>query len=51
MVNIRHGQGVTTVEADMLGRFSAEDVPPVQISLRCRLGPGQAPIVTGWISL
>ena len=50
-VDIRHGQGVTTVEADTLGRFSAEEVPSGQISLRCRLGPDQAPIVTGWISL
>ena len=50
-VDIRHGQGVTTVEADTLGRFSAEEVPSGQISLRCRLGSDQAPIVTGWISL
>jgi len=50
-VDIRHGQGVTTVEADTLGRFSAEDIPSGQISLRCRLGSDQAPIVTGWISL
>lgn len=39
------------VEADTLGRISAEDIPSGQISLRCRLGPDQAPIVTGWISL
>jgi len=51
VVDIRHGQGVTTVEADTLGRFSAEEVPSGQISLRCRLGSDQAPIVTGWISL
>jgi hypothetical protein len=51
VVDIRHGQGVTTVEADTLGRFSAEDIPSGQISLRCRLGSDQAPIVTGWISL
>ena len=51
VVDIRHGQGVTTVEADTLGRFSAEDIPAGQISLRCRLGSDQAPIVTGWISL
>jgi hypothetical protein len=50
-VDIRHGHGVTTVEADTLGRFSAEDIPSGQISLRCRLGSDQAPIVTGWISL
>jgi hypothetical protein len=51
VVDIRHGQGVTTVEADTFGRFSAEQVPSGQISLRCRLGSDQAPIVTGWISL
>lgn len=51
MVDIRHGHGVITVEADTLGRFSAEEVPFGQISLRCRLGSDQAPIVTGWISL
>jgi hypothetical protein len=51
VVDIRHGQGVTAVEADTLGRFSAEDIPSGQISLRCRLGSDQAPIVTGWISL
>ena len=51
VVDIRHGQGVTTVEADTHGRFSAEEVPSGQISLRCRLGSDQAPIVTGWISL
>ena len=50
-MDIRHGQGVTTVEADTLGRFSAEEVPSGQISLRCPVGPDQAPIVTGWISL
>jgi hypothetical protein len=51
VVDIRHGRGVITVEADTLGRFSAEEVPFGQISLRCRLGSDQAPIVTGWISL
>ena len=51
VVDIRHGQGVTTVEADTLGQFSAEEIPSGQISLRCRLGSDQAPIVTGWISL
>jgi hypothetical protein len=50
-VDIRHGHGVITVEADSLGRFSAEEVPFGQVSLRCHLGSDQAPIVTGWISL
>jgi hypothetical protein len=51
VVDIRHGHGVISVEADPLGRFSAEEVPFGQVSLRCRLGSDQAPIVTGWISL
>ena len=53
VVDIRHGQGVITVEADPLGRFSADEVPFGQISLRCRLGSqtDQSPVVTGWISL
>jgi hypothetical protein len=53
LVDIRHEQGVITVEADSLGRFSADDVPLGQISLRCRLGTetDQSPVVTGWITL
>jgi hypothetical protein len=51
MVEISHGQGVLTVEADTLGQFSAKEVPFGQISLRCRLGSGQSPVVTGWIIL
>jgi hypothetical protein len=51
LVDIRHADGVLTVEADSLGRFSAEAVPPGQISLRCRLGPetDDSTVVTGWI--
>jgi hypothetical protein len=51
VVEIRHGQGLITVEADPLGRFSADEVPFGQVSLRCRLGSDQSPVVTGWISL
>ena len=51
VVDIRHGQGVITVEADSLGRFSADEVPFGQIGLRCRLGSDQSPVVTGWITL
>jgi hypothetical protein len=51
VVDIRHGHGVITVEAGTLGRFSAEEVPFGQVSLRCRLGGDRAPVVTGWISL
>jgi hypothetical protein len=48
VVDIRHSAGVITVEADALGRFTAESVPPGAVSMRCRLG---TPISTGWIAL
>jgi hypothetical protein len=53
VVDIRHADGVIAVEADDLGRFSAEAVPPGQISLRSRLGPvtDQSSVVTGWVSV
>jgi hypothetical protein len=53
IVDIRHADGVTTAEADELGRFSAEIVPLGQISLRCRLGTGagHSHVVTGWITI
>lgn len=51
VVDIRHERGVITVDADSLGRFSADPVPLGQVSLRCHLGHEQAPIVTGWITL
>jgi hypothetical protein len=48
VVDIRHQAGVITVEADALGRFSAESIPSGAVSMRCRLG---TPISTGWIAL
>jgi hypothetical protein len=48
VVDIRHRAGVITVEADALGRFSAESIPSGAVSMRCRLG---TPISTGWIAL
>ena len=50
-VDIRHERGVSTVQADTFGRFSAGPVPSGQVSLRCHLGIDQSPIVTGWITL
>jgi hypothetical protein len=52
VVDIRHGEGVISVEADTIGRFSAEAVPVGPVSLRCRLGPGtgRASVRTGWVS-
>lgn len=51
VVEIRHAEGMTAVDADALGRFSAEIVPLGRISLRCRLGAetDQSPVMTGWI--
>jgi hypothetical protein len=53
LVEVRHADGVITVAADAVGRFSAEIVPLGQISLRCRLGPDtdQSSVVTGWITI
>lgn len=53
VVEIRHAEGVTTAEAGVLGRFSADIVPPGGISVRCRLGTetDQSPVVTGWITI
>ena len=46
-------RGVVSVQADALGRFSVEEVPPGQVSLRCQLGPeaARAQIATGWVAL
>ncbi len=53
VVDLRHPGGVITVEADALGRFSAEAVPLGQVSLRCRLGPetDHSPVVAGWMTI
>jgi hypothetical protein len=53
VVDVRHADGVITVEADELGRFSAEAVPPDQVSLRSRLGPAtdHSSVVTGWVTI
>jgi hypothetical protein len=53
VVDIRHADGVITAEADELGRFSAEPMPPGPISLRSRLGPvtDQSFVVTGWVTI
>lgn len=48
LVDIR---GVITVEADELGRFSADTIPPGQVSLRCRLGADGAQVTTGWVAI
>jgi hypothetical protein len=46
-------RGVITVEADELGRFSADALPSGQLSLRCRLGTNadRPQVTTGWVTL
>jgi hypothetical protein len=46
-------RGVIAVEADGRGRFTADAVPPGQVSVRCRLGTDadRARIATGWVVL
>jgi hypothetical protein len=46
-------RGVITVEADAAGRFTADAVPPGQVSLRCRLGTetDHARLATGWVAI
>lgn len=48
-VDIRHGGGTTTVEADEVGRFSADAIAPGPVSLRCQAADGSGPIVTDWV--
>jgi hypothetical protein len=50
LVDVR---GVITVEADELGRFSADALPQGQLSLRCRLSTNadRPQVTTGWVAL
>jgi hypothetical protein len=52
-IDVRHAGGVTTVQADQLGRFGVEAVSAGPVSLRCHLAtePPTPPVVTEWISL
>jgi hypothetical protein len=49
-IGIRHGGGVLAVEADELGRFSADGVHAGPVSLRIEVGP-ERPVQTDWVSL
>jgi hypothetical protein len=52
-IDVRHAGGVTTVQADQLGRFGVDAVSAGPVSLRCHLGdvPSGVPVVTEWIPL
>jgi hypothetical protein len=50
-VELRHAGGLLELEADALGRFTAEDVEPGPVSLRCtREGAGTV-VKTEWVSI
>jgi len=48
-VEVRHGDGTTEVEADDLGRFTVDDVPPGPVSLRCVGATATVAVVTDWV--
>jgi hypothetical protein len=51
-VEIRHGEGIVTVAADELGRFSSVALPAGPVSLRLTLADGDSrPVVTDWLSI
>lgn len=52
-IEVRHGGGTTTIQADQLGRFSADAIGSGPVSLRCRLAvaPPGPPVVTEWVPL
>jgi hypothetical protein len=52
-IEIRHPAGMVTVDADALGRFSADGIPAGPVSLVCRLTDGAPPktIATDWLVL
>lgn len=52
-VDIRHRDGIVTLQADELGRFSAGSLPVGPVSLRCALAAAQTgpPVVTDWVPI
>jgi hypothetical protein len=52
-VDVRHRDGLVTLEADTLGRFSGSSLRPGPISLRYHPAPevAGAPVVTDWVSI
>jgi hypothetical protein len=49
-LEVRHAAGVATVDADELGRFAADDLPPGPVSLHVHgEGAGAVAVTTDWI--
>jgi hypothetical protein len=53
ILRVRHSDGAVSIEADELGRFSAESLPagPLSVHWQPRIGAGQPAVVTDWISI
>jgi hypothetical protein len=50
-LEIRTADGRDELEADELGRFAVDGLPPGPASLRCRLGGTARVVETGWVVL
>lgn len=48
-LEIRHAEGTLTVEADDLGRFTADDLPAGPVSLRCQGQRSTTAVDTDWV--
>lgn len=51
MVEVRHAAGVALVEADELGRFTADDLAAGPVSLRCRFNETGRQVSTEWVAI
>ena len=47
-IEVRHAGGSVRLEADALGRFTADELAPGPVSLRCRAASG-ATVATDWV--
>jgi len=52
-IDVHHATGTTSVQADQLGRFRAEQIGSGPVRLHCRFAatPSAQPVVTEWVPL
>lgn len=50
-MEVRWQGGSVTCEADAIGLFSADSVPPGPVSIACRLQEGHKQVVTSWVTI